>query len=138
MALQVRMTVGATVYDSASQNFKFFELSREQVVDVFQRHTGKTVLVSATTTEAIDFGDFGASPANVRGIMVEVDQNVDLLVDFGSGDQTIPLRLPNSSSTTANKARFFLDGIPVSLSVDNSGGSSDVNVVLCVWGAPTS
>lgn len=138
MTLRVKMTVGATIYDSASEDFKFFELSRTQQVDVFQRHTGKTVIVAAAATEAVDLGDFQASPENIRGMLVEADQDCDLLINFGAGDQTIPLRIPNPSATSANKARLFLDSIPTALTVDNTAGSSNVNVIVAVWGSATS
>jgi hypothetical protein len=137
MALRVQSTIALTVYDTPSEDFKFFELSRTQQFDTFERYTSKKVAVAGLATEAVDLGDFAAvSGDEIRGLLVETDQDCTLSIDFGSGPVDIPLVRPGTA--TGNLAQFFMHGSPLPAGLSIVAGATALTAVVTAFGAPAS
>lgn len=135
MPLRVRTDHTMTIWDDANQTNQLFKHLRSQLFDTFQRHTAKHVAVTASTTEAVDLGDFQAVANNrVRGLRVEANADCTLNIDFGSGAVAIPLTLP--STATGTMAEFFVHGQPTSLTI--TAGSAAVEALVVAFGAAAS
>lgn len=142
MPLRVTDSNATTVYEDSTEKVVRFQSSRARSLDTFHKFSAAKVVVPASLTppvsEVVPLGDFSAAAGDeVRGWVVEFDQDCELLADFGAGSVTIPLRRPGAAGSWGV---LRIDATLVSLSVQYSADGSQPNVPnLCVtvgaWGA---
>lgn len=142
MALRVTDKNETTVYDDSTEAVTRFESKVTRNLDTFQKFTGKGYVIPASATppavEVVNLGDFSAAAGDEpRGWVVEFDRDCELLVDFGAGVVTIPLRVPGA---VGSKGIFRIDGTLATLSLQYSANGTQQNVPVLkatvgIWGA---
>lgn len=144
MPRRVINSISVVVWDAPAQNKRRFEGGEQFQSDLFFKHTSKDVVLPAAaagppvvpSSEAVDLGDFGTGADGARGIYVQSDVDVELLMEFDDGgvQRTIPLVRPGPVGVPV---QMYLDCRPTSLTVQNSNTASQANVVVALWGSET-
>ena len=103
------------------------ELGKKIITDFEQSNSGN-VSIGATSTDTLKFGDVDA----VKGLFLEVDQDVD--VKLNGGSEILPMRLPNTEAGATAKLFVEADISAVEITVP---GATAMTGVYVAWGDPT-
>lgn len=142
MPLRVVNQLSVVVWNSANQTKRRFEGGEGFVSNAFNKHLSKDVVVPAAAVgppvvpavEVVSLDDFGASPDHARGLYVQADRGVELLVTFDSTEVTVPLVRPGPVGTPT---QLYLDGSPTALRIQNSDASGAAVCTVALWGSET-